>query len=200
MKLLWSLFLLLVFSVLAFAQATEGTILGSILDPTGAAVANAPVRVTNTGTGVARTTTTNDAGEYTVTNLPLGNYSVSAEVSGFKKAVHPPVPITVKARIRVDLRLEVGETSQSVEVTVATPLLKTDTAEVGGVVSRQVLQDVPVFGRNFLALAALVPGTTSGPPASRQRDFSGASVNVGGASAEANNFIIDGISNNMEFS
>lgn len=194
-------FLLLVLSVsLLYGQATEGTILGSLTDPTGATIPNAPVRVTNTLTGVARSTTTNGAGEYTVTNLPLGEYSVSAEAAGFKRAVHPPVPITVKARVRVDLRLEVGETSQSVEVTGATPLLKTDTAEVGGVVSRQILQDVPVFGRNFLALAALVPGTTNGPPASRQRDFSGASVNVGGASAEANNFIIDGISNNMEFS
>ena len=73
-------------------------------------------------------------------------------------------------------------------------------AEVGGVVSRQVLQEVPNFGRNFLAMAGLVPGSTNGPPASRQRDFSGASVTVSGASAEANNFIIDGISDNMEFS
>ncbi|MBM3727883.1 MAG: hypothetical protein FJW40_20970 [Acidobacteria bacterium] len=181
-------------------QATEGTILGSLTDPTGASIPNASVSITNTLTGVTRATTTNGAGEYTVTNLPLGEYSVSAEASGFKRAIHPPVPITVKARVRVDLRLEVGETAQSVEVTGATPLLKTDTAEVGVVVSRQILQDVPVFGRNFLALAALVPGTTNGPAASRQRDFSGASVNIGGASAEANNFIIDGISNNMEFS
>jgi len=194
-----TLLLLVLSACLLRGQATEGTILGSLTDPTGANVPNAPVRVTNTLTGVVRATTTNGAGEYTVTNLPLGEYSVSAEAPGFKKTIHPPVPITVKARVRVDLQLEVGETSQSVEVTGATPLLKTDTAEVGGVVSRQILQDVPVFGRNFLALAALVPGTTNGPPASRQRDFSGASVTIGGASAEANNFIIDGISNNMEF-
>ncbi len=181
-------------------QATEGTILGTIADASGAAIVNAPVRITNTGTGAVRATATNDTGEYVVTNLPLGDYSVSAEAPGFKRAVNPAVPITVKARVRVDLRLEVGETSQSVEVSGATPLIKTDTAEVGGVVSRRVLQDIPVFGRNFLALAALVPGTTNGPPASRQRDFSGASVTIGGASAEANNFIIDGISNNMEFS
>ena len=173
MNTLRSLFLLLLFAGLLCGQATEGTILGSVTDPTGAAVPNAPVRVTNTLTGAGRNTTTNDSGEYVVTNLPLGEYTVSAEVTGFKKSVHPPVPMTVKARVRVDLRLEVGETSQSVEVTVATPLIKTDTAEVGGVVSRQVLQDVPVFGRNFLALAALVPGTTNGPAASRQRDFSG---------------------------
>lgn len=183
-----------------YGQATEGTILGTVTDPTGAVMPNTSVQVTNTGTGVVRTTTTDASGEYVVTNLPLGTYSVSAEMTGFKKAVHPPVPITVKARVRVDLSLEVGEATQSIEVTGATALIKTDTAEVGGVVSRQVLQDVPIFGRNFLSLAALVPGTTNGPQASRQRDFSGASVTIGGASAEANNFIIDGISNNMEFS
>ncbi|MFN7920231.1 MAG: carboxypeptidase regulatory-like domain-containing protein [Bryobacteraceae bacterium] len=192
--------LLVLFSTLALSQATEGTILGTVTDPTGAVMPNITVTVTNTLTGVARNTTTDAAGEYVVTNLPLGTYSVSAESSGFKKVVHPPVPITVKARVRVDLALQVGETTQTVEVTGATPLIKTDTPEVGGVISRQVLQEIPVFGRNFLALAALVPGTTNGPPASRQRDFSGAAVTIGGASAEANNFIIDGISNNMEFS
>src|SRR5262249_48392880 len=150
--------------ILAFGQATEGTILGTVADASGAVMPAASITVTNVGTGVARTTQTNEAGEYTVTNLPLGFYSVSAEATGFKKAVQPPVEVTVKARIRVDLKLEVGETTQSVEVTGATPLIKTDTAEVGGVVSRQALQDVPNFGRNFLALAALVPGTTSGPP------------------------------------
>jgi hypothetical protein len=198
--ILWGLVFCLLTPAGVFGQATEGTILGTVFDPTGAVMPNTTVQVTNTLTGVVRSTTTNAAGEYVVTNLPLGTYTVTAEMTGFKKAVHPPVPLTVKARVRVDLTLEVGDATQSIEVTGATPLLKTDTAEVGGVVSRQLLQDVPIFSRNFLALAALVPGTTSGPPASRQRDFSGAAVTIGGASAEANNFIIDGISNNMEFS
>ncbi len=192
--------LLLLLPAGLFAQATEGTILGNVTDQTGAAVANTMVTVTNTGTGVKRETRSNESGEYVVTNLPLGAYSVSVEAKGFKRAFQASVPITVKARVRVDVALEVGETTQRIEVSSAAPLVKTDTAEVGGVVSRQVLQDVPVFGRNFLALAALVPGTTNGPPSSRGRDFSGAAVTIGGASAEANNFIIDGISNNMEFS
>jgi hypothetical protein len=183
-----------------FGQATEGTILGTVTDATGAVIANGAITVTNAGTGAVRKTQTDESGEYVITNLPLGSYSVGAESKGFKRAIHPPVPITVKARVRVDFMLEVGETAQSVEVSAATPLIKTDTAEVGGVVARHVLQEVPVFGRNFLALAALVPGTTNGPPTSRQRDFSGAAVTIAGASAEANNFIIDGISNNMEFS
>lgn len=183
-----------------FGQATEGTILGSLTDATGAVIAGANVTVTSVETAVVRTTQSDQVGEYLVSNLPLGSYTVSAEARGFKKAVQPPVTITVKARIRVDFQLQIGDASQTIEVTSATPLVKTDSAEVGGVVSRQVLQDIPVFGRNFMALAALVPGTTAGGAASRQRDFSGSAVTIGGASAEANNFIVDGISNNMEFS
>ena len=107
--------------------------------------------------------------------------------------------MTVKARIRVNLTLEVGDVNQSVEVSGQAPLLKTDTPELGAVLTRQTLQEIPVFGRNYLALSALVPGTTRGPKADRRRDFAGESVTVSGLSSEANNFIIDGISNNNEF-
>ena len=183
-----------------WGQATEGSILGTVTDPSGATVIHSNITVTSVETSIVRKAATNESGEYVVTNLPLGSYTVAAEAPGFKRVVHPPVEITVKARVRVDLALQVGETSQSVEVTGATPLIRTDSAEVGGVVSRSMLQEIPVFGRNFMSLTALVPGTTSGAPSSRQRDFSGSAVTIGGASAEANNFIIDGISNNMEFS
>ncbi len=151
----------------AFGQATEGTILGSLTDATGAVIVGAAVTVTSVETAVVRSTQSNQAGEYLVTNLALGSYTVSAEAQGFKKALQPPVTITVKARIRVDFQLQIGEASQTVEVTSATPLVKTDSAEVGGVVSRQTLQDIPVFGRNFMALAALVPSTTAGGASSR---------------------------------
>src|SRR5437870_436672 len=197
------LLLLLVFLLSSFrlaAQATEGSILGTVTDSSGAAVPQATVRVTSVETGAERVAETSSTGEYVVTNLSVGSYTVAIEAKGFQRAVHPPVSITVKARVRVDATLQVGEVTQALNVTGGTTLIKTDTAEVGGVVSRQVLQEVPNFGRNFLSLAGLVPGSTNGPPASRQRDFSGASVTVSGASAEANNFIIDGISDNMEFS
>src|SRR6266849_1982146 len=195
--------LLLVFLSSPFGlagQATEGSILGTVTDSSGAAVPQATVRVTSVETGAGRVSETSSTGEYVVTNLSVGSYTVAIEAKGFQRAVHPPVSITVKARMRVDAILQVGEVAQTLNVSGVTTLIKTDTAELGGVVSRQALQEVPNFGRNFLALAGLVPGSTNGPPASRQRDFSGASVTVSGASAEANNFIIDGISDNMEFS
>jgi len=193
-------FLLLAFSAALFGQATEGSILGLVTDESGAVIPGATVQVTSVETGARRVVSTSESGEFVVTNLSLGSYIVRVEAKGFKAVAHPPVTISVKARIRVDSRLQLGDISQTVEVSGQAPLIKTDTPEVGGVITQRTLQDVPVFGRNFLALAALVPGTTSGASVSRQRDFSGAAVTVAGASAEANNFIIDGISNNMEFS
>lgn len=187
-------------SVTLSAQATEGTILGTVTDASGAKIVGATVRIASMETGSIRTTRTNEAGEYVVTNLSLGSYTATVEATGFKKALHPAVTITVKARIRVDMMLQIGEVTETVEVGSQAPLIKTDTAEVGGVVSREILKEVPIFGRNLFALAALVPGTTNGPSSSRQRDFSNSAVTVNGASAEANNFILDGISDNMEFS
>jgi hypothetical protein len=180
-------------------QATEGSILGMVRDSSGAVVNHASVVVKNVDTGVNRLSETNETGEYVVPNLPPGPYSVTVEAPGFKKEVQPPIVLTVKARVRVDMKLEVGEAKQTVEVSSAAPMIKTDTAEVGGVVSRDLLHDAPVFDRNFMTLAGLIPGTTEGPSSARQRDFSGSAVTVGVA-AEANNFIVDGVSNNMEFS
>ena len=181
-------------------QATEGTILGIVTDASGALVAGAMVRVAGVDTGVERKQQTNADGEFVVTNLSLGSYIVRVEAKGFKAQLHPLVTITVKARIRVDSKLEIGDMAQTVEVTGQTPLLKSETPEVGGVIGREELESLPVFGRNFMELAALVPGTTPGASVSRQRDFSGGAITVSGASAEANNFIVDGVSNNMEFS
>jgi hypothetical protein len=194
------------FALLAFlshdllGQATEGAIAGLVRDPSGAMVHRAHVQVTNVDTGIVRATESNETGEYVVSNLPPGSYTVAVEAPGFKKSVQPPITLTVKARIRVDMALELGGAAQTVEVSSAAPMIKTETAEVGGVVSRDLLHDAPVFDRNFMSLAGLIPGTTEGPASARQRDFSGSAVTVGGAAAEANNFIVDGVSNNMEFS
>src|SRR5581483_11365122 len=184
------------------AQATEGSILGTVVDKTGAAIAGAQITVTNVQTNFPRTTVSNSAGEYVVSNLPLGSYQVSAQMPGFKKVVHPPVEMTVKARLRVDLELEIGDLTQSVEIAGETPLLKTDTAEVSTLVSRQQLEALPSQNRHFLSLSVLTPGTyrtwTAGG-GDRIGDFSGGeSVVVNGLNSGQNNFILDGVSNNVE--
>src|SRR5262249_2284309 len=92
-----------------WAQATEGSILGTIVDGSGAAISGARVPVTNVGTNFSRTSVSNETGEYVVSNLPLADYPVTAEMKGFRRSTHPPVQMTVKARLRVDFQLEVGE-------------------------------------------------------------------------------------------
>ena len=99
-----------------FAQATEGSILGTIFDPAGLPVPNATVTIKGTNTGLTRTTLSNEAGEYVVAALPLGTYSLTAQTQGFREAVFPNIVITVQARIRADLTLQIGETSESVMV------------------------------------------------------------------------------------
>src|SRR5215510_485691 len=136
-----------------FGQATEGNILGAITDASGAVVTSAKISVTNVDTGVSRTTTPTQTGEYLVSNLPPGRYSVTVEAPGFRRAVQPPVELTVKARVRVDMSLVIGDTALSVEVEAAAPLIGTDSSEVGGVVAREQLADAPVFDRNFMTLA-----------------------------------------------
>ena len=184
-----------------FGQATEGSILGTVTDTSGGALVNVQITVTNVQTNAVRTTFTNESGEYVVTNVPLGSYSVSAESKGFKRAVQPPLAMTVKARVRVDLHLEVGEVSQSVEITGTAPLLRTDTAEVSTLVTREQLDSLPSLDRHFLSLQVLTPGTYRQWHGINDRigDFSGGeSMQVGNAGSGQNNFILDGVSNNVE--
>jgi Carboxypeptidase regulatory-like domain/TonB dependent receptor-like, beta-barrel len=189
-------------AVAAFGQATEGSILGTVLDPSGATMPGVRIDVTNTETGQHRLTLTNESGEYVVTNVPPGMYSVAAEKAGFKRAVQPPVEMTVKARVRVDLHMVVGEASQSVQVNGAAPELRTDSAEVSTLVSRNELASLPVFDRHLLALQVLTPGTFRRWPnegGDRIGDFSGGeSMQVAGLGSGQNNFILDGVSNNVE--
>lgn len=118
---------------------------------------------------------------------------------GFKTAISDGLAITVKARLRVDLRLEVGDTVESISVSAEAPLLKTDTIEVSNLVTRQQLQNLPVLNRHFLNLSILTPNTVR-LPTGRQADLGGDSFALGTLAADQNNFIIEGISNNMEFS
>ena len=200
-RLFTLLFLSLIIPASLMAQATEGSILGSVFDQAGAVLVGANVTVTNLQTNFPRTTVTNSAGEYVVSNLPLGFYSVTAEMEGFKKSIEPSVEMTLKARIRVDLHLNTGSVVQSIDVSSSAPLLKTDTIEVSTLVTREELDALPSLDRNFLSLQVLTPGTLRywpGAGGDRVGDFSGGeSMQVNGVNSGQNNFILDGISNNV---
>jgi len=128
------------------AQATFGRIFGSVTDRSGSAVPGASVTITSVERGANRATTTNESGEYSLPDVDLGSYVLSVQARGFKTLQHPAVTMTVKAQIRVDAQLEIGDVSQTIKVEASSPLVRTGSAEVSNVISRHELQDQPVLG------------------------------------------------------
>src|SRR3984957_16935321 len=122
----------------------RGTVVGTVTDQTGAVVPNATVTVMNTATNVAAHATTNAEGAYYIPFQPAGTYTFTIDATGFKKYVQIGIVLEIGQTPRFDVRMDVGTTSQSVEVTAATPLLATDNAVVGGTVDAKVIHDVPM--------------------------------------------------------
>src|SRR5579864_6054863 len=177
-----------------WAQKDTGTIAGTVTDPSGAVLAGAKVLVTDVDRGGAFTTTTSQSGEYVASPLKIGRYTVTVEHSGFKRAVSQPVTLDVQQRAVVNVRLQLGQATESVEVTGAAPLLETETSELGQVVNARQVSNLPLNGRNFAQLALLTAGTTPSEPGAR--DEQGFGFSAGGARSLQNNFLLDGIDNN----
>jgi len=143
----------------ANAQAVFGSIGGTVTDPQGAAVVGAKVTVTDQNKGTSQITTTNESGNYSVTHLIPDSYTVKVEMQGFKVGEHPDVPVNADADSRLDLKLELGATTEAVEVTTEAPQLKTDRADVATTFNERYVQDVPILNRNFTTLQLLAPGS-----------------------------------------
>jgi hypothetical protein len=150
--------LLFLFSVFASAQIDTGAIVGTVKDPTGAAIPKASIVVTNKSTGVTFNTQTNNDGEYQVTALIPGTYSVRAGAPGFGSELRDAIQIDVQSRPAVDFSLKVGQSTQVVEVSGASPVLQTETADVGDVVQQEQINDLPLNGRRYSDLALLEAG------------------------------------------
>jgi hypothetical protein len=157
-NLRWICVLLLVVAVSAaitFAQAVNASLVGTITDSSGAALPNAKVTLTETNTGVSRSFNTNESGNYTFSDLPPGTYTVTAEQTGFKKASRPGVDVVVNTTGRVDLSLELGQLTETVEVTAGTLLLQTERADTGRSVETKAVQDLPIgTSHNFQSLSS----------------------------------------------
>jgi len=152
-------FLLISGALSVQGQTIFGRISGTVKDTAGAAIPNATVTVTNPANNLVRTATTDDDGFYTVTNLPVGNYSVEAERSGFKKAVQSGVSVVADARLTIDVTLEAGQVTETVQVTTATgETVNTTSGEVGRLVDQRQVQNLALNGRNYMQLVTLVPG------------------------------------------
>jgi carboxypeptidase family protein/TonB-dependent receptor-like protein len=158
----WLTGVLLACAAPVFAQGLQTGVVGLVRDASGGVIPGVSVTVTNTATGVARTTVTTSEGTYQVSSLVSGPYTVSAELSGFKTAVRQNVAVQSDTSVRVDFTLEVGGLGETVEVQAAadTRLLRTEDASLGAVLSEGQIQGLPVRNRNFMALVQLVPGAT----------------------------------------
>jgi Carboxypeptidase regulatory-like domain/TonB dependent receptor len=188
-------FLLLSFGCAAvLGQSTTGTILGSVTDPSGAVVPGVVVTVTDLGTGITTSSSSDGHGDYVVTPLAIGTYSIAFEAKGFKKYVESGIKVDVQDRVRVNATLQIGRAAEMIEVQAAAPLLETDTSSLGQVVDSQRIVDLPLNGRFFTRLAVLTSGTVPTPSGARDENTGGFSAN--GVRPYQNNFILDGVDNN----
>src|ERR1700674_2926171 len=180
-------------------QAVNATLLGTVTDSSGAAVANVRVTITETNTGISRASQTNDSGNYVFTDLPPGTYSVTAEQSGFKRASRAGVDVIVNTTGRVDLVLEPGSTSETITVEAETPILQTERADTGRKLETVLTENVPLgTNRNFQNLLNIVPGTTRATFQHSQffNASSSLQTEVNGQLRMGNNYQIEGIDDN----
>ncbi|HEV3334318.1 MAG TPA: TonB-dependent receptor [Bryobacteraceae bacterium] len=181
-------------AVAAFAQADRGTITGTLTDPAGAVVAGASVEARNENTGLVYQGATTSTGNYTIVQLPVGVYEISATVPGFKKYVRQGVTVEVAATLRIDIPLEVGGSTESITVQADAPLLRTESGDISHSVTAKSMDDLPILGigagqagsagiRNPYAMVQLVPGTMW---------QANAQVRVNGAPNNTQSFRIEG--------
>lgn len=182
----------------AFAQQTAN-IVGTVKDKTGAAIPGASVTLTNTGNSAKRTVTTNQDGEYNASSLPVGPYVIDAEAPGFEKLNRSGITLSTAATLSVDLVLQVGSETTTVDVTTHPPLLESQSGTVSNLIDSKQMVDLPLVTRNFTDLVLLTPGAHVGSGANLAEGGSaysirgGADYSVNGSIAAANSYLIDGL-------
>ncbi|MEZ5362066.1 MAG: carboxypeptidase regulatory-like domain-containing protein [Bryobacterales bacterium] len=182
------------------AQEVSAGITGIVTDPSGAAVAGAEVTARDLDRGVTYTTESNESGNYALPRVPPGRYEVRVASEGFRTWVQPEVRLEVNQRARIDVVMELGAVTETVEVSAAGPLLQTEKTELGAVMTGEQTVDMPLATRNFIAMTLLVPGVTTTNPASfnnGRRSSGNGRPYVNGNREQANNFLLDGVDNNQ---
>ena len=182
--------------LIARAQDATGRVVGKITDPAGAVIPGARVTVTESDTQLTRDTTTGADGTFQVLSLPIGRYSVVVEHPGFSKVSTEPQQLFINQSLRVDVALQVGQVSSTVEVQAAATSVETVVSMLGASVTQQVIQESPLNGRNTLDLALLQPGVT--PANSGSTAGNGTTFNVAGGRGDSVTYLLDGgINNNL---
>ena len=194
------LFLLLFSASAARAQFEDGSLVGTIHDPSGAIIPNAQITATNNATGIVSTAKSDASGDYEFPSLRVGLYTVKAEADGFSAAVAEKITVSVAARTRIDLALKIGGGENTVEVSGVSLSLETETSERGQNISNYQTEALPLVTRNYADLLGLVTGSRQAPTAATTTAATSlvrqGSYNVNGQRSMFNNFLLDGIDNN----
>lgn len=193
-------FLLFSFTRLTFAQSMDRQqITGTVTDPTGAAVPDADIVVSNEATGASRTVKSNADGNFTVLNIPVGVYTITTTMNGFKKSVLAGVNVDIGGKPDVPVQLAVGQATESVEVQAGIVPIQTTSAEIGGVITSTEATQIQLNGRNYIQLLTLQPGVSqtaaSGFAIFGTYGVNGNSQSVNGIRTDSANFFIDGVDN-----
>jgi Carboxypeptidase regulatory-like domain/TonB dependent receptor/TonB-dependent Receptor Plug Domain len=193
------LFLLLIALTPLFAQYETADVLGTVKDARSSVIPKATVTLINQETGIQSKATSDENGNYLFSQVKIGKYAVTAEAAGFSKAVATDITVDVGARQRVDLTMQVGAVTETVNVVGAAAALEADSSEHGQVVNTQQIVELPLNGRNYADLALLSTNTIKSPmavsfsPSGTPRE---AAFNVNGMRSTYNNFLLDGLDNN----
>lgn len=182
----------------ANAQRTTASIRGTVTDSTGAVVPGATITVNNQETGFTRSTTSNGSGVYLLSEIPIGRYTVTSELSGFRPVSNTNVVLNVGDEREINFTLSAGAMTESVTVEASSTPVRTTSGEVSGLITGTQVRELPLNGRNFLQLATLMPGV-SAPDMLNVKDkglLGGSDLSVSGSDVTANLWTVDGANNN----
>jgi len=182
----------------AWGQEVSSAIVGTITDPSGAPIAGATVTAVDKDRGTEWPATTNDVGAYSLPRIPVGNYEVKVGAKGFQTAIHPPFTLVLNQTARIDVKMKLGQVSETVEVTGAAPILQTQTTELSTIIDSKTNVSLPLASRNYIQLTLLAPGVTSVNPQSLTQAQSMPSSGrpyINGNREQANSFLLDGTEN-----
>jgi len=192
----FALLLPLCASSAVYAQSTDATLSGVVVDPAGMAISDAAIEILNESTDVHYLARTNGVGIYTVSVLPPGQYRVQVSKGGFKTIIKPGIILNVQSALALNFTLPIGAASETVTVESGSSLLNTTDASVSTVIDRKFVQNIPLNGRSFQDLISMTPGTvTQSPQAGVGSGFGDFSIN--GQRTESNYYTVDGVSANI---
>ena len=192
----------LALSAILSAQGTGGRILGRVTDPSGAVVNNVKVTATNDATGVVYDASSNESGDYGFPNLPVGTYSLTFDLTGFKKVVRHAIALDVNQVITLNMTMQLGAAQETVDVTSEAPLVDTTSTQLGAVMDQQQVSNLPLNSRDTYQLLQLQPGVMSTVGSSNTLVYgsdSPGAVSVNGGRGRANNFSVNGGDANDQF-